>query len=186
MYELCCDMIDLLINMSEIYGQPNRNNIRTIDDEDDDEEYINEERENLNDDDNEQHEWNVEAQTEECDDDNLQINGLRSNSYLNSPLGTTPVIDHQHSSLIETTSEPASAVFDSMSSSVIKLTGGRALYLKEINRHLALICILREEALTKQALIDYNVRQLKKSIIKLFRLNHQTSRPPVSSSNIVH
>jgi Ras-related GTP-binding protein C/D len=95
------------------------------------------------------------------------------------------VINHPHSSLIETTSEPASAVFDSMSSSVIKLTGGRALYLKEINRHLALICILREEALTKQALIDYNVRQLKKSIIKLFRLNHQISRPPVSSSNIV-
>jgi Ras-related GTP-binding protein C/D len=95
------------------------------------------------------------------------------------------VINHQHSSLIETTNEPASAVFDSMSSSVIKLTGGRALYLKEINRHLALICILREEALTKQALIDYNVRQLKKSIIKLFRLNNQISRPSVSSPNIV-
>jgi len=187
MYELCCDMIDLLINMSEIYGQPNGNNIRTIHDDDDDEGYLNEERENLNDDDNntEHHAWNIETQTEYCEDDNVQINGLRSNSYLNSPLGTTPVINHQHSSLIETTSEPASAVFDSMSSSVIKLTGGRALYLKEINRHLALICILREEALTKQALIDYNVRQLKKSIIKLFRLNHQISRPPVSSSNIV-
>jgi hypothetical protein len=184
MYELCCDMIDLLINMSEIYGQPNgSNNIRTIDDEDEDEEYL--ERENLNDEDNEQHEWNIETQTDDCDDENIQINGLRTNSYLSSPLGTTPVINHPHSSLIETTSEPASAVFDSMSSSVIKLTGGRALYLKEINRHLALICILREEALTKQALIDYNVRQLKKSIIKLFRLNHQISRPPVSSSNIV-
>ena len=87
--------------------------------------------------------------------------------------------------MIETTNEPASAVFDSMSSSVIKLTGGRALYLKEINRHLALICILREEALTKQALIDYNVRQLKKSILKLFRLNHQINRPDVSPTNAV-
>ena len=59
MYELCCDMIDLLINMSEIYGQPNGTNIRTINDEDDDEEeeYINEEPENINDDDNEQQEW---------------------------------------------------------------------------------------------------------------------------------
>lgn len=94
------------------------------------------------------------------------------------------MINHR-SPMIETTSEPASAVFDSMSSSVIKLTGGRALYLKEINRHLALICILREEALTRQALIDYNVRQLKKSIIKLFRLNNQLSRPPMPSSNIV-
>jgi Ras-related GTP-binding protein C/D len=86
---------------------------------------------------------------------------------------------------LETTNEPASSVFDSMSSSVIKLTGGRALYLKEINRHLALICILREEALVKQALIDYNVRQLKKSIMKLFRLNHQISRPSGLSTNIV-
>jgi hypothetical protein len=87
MYELCCDMIDLLINMSEIYGQPNgnnTNNIRTIDDEDEDEEYLNDERENLNDDDNEQHEWNIEAQTEDCDDEHVQINGLRSNSYLHS------------------------------------------------------------------------------------------------------
>jgi hypothetical protein len=86
MYELCCDMIDLLINMSEIYGQPNGNNIRTIHDDDDDEGYLNEERENLNDDDNnnEHHAWNIETQTEYCEDDNVQINGLRSNSYLNS------------------------------------------------------------------------------------------------------
>ena len=72
-----------------------------------------------------------------------------------------------------------------MSSSVIKLNGGRALYLKEINRHLALICILREEALSKQALIDYNVRQLKKSITRLFRLNEQLSRSSASSSNLI-
>jgi len=61
-----------------------------------------------------------------------------------------------------------------MSSSVIKLSSGRVLYLKEINRHLALICILREEALTRQALIDYNIKQLKESILKLFQLNPQT------------
>ncbi|UJR33125.1 hypothetical protein I4U23_020582 [Adineta vaga] len=186
MYELCCDMIDLLINMSEIYGQPNDNKLGIVhDDDDDDEEYI-DERETLNDDENEQHEWNLEDQNDVYDENNVHLNDLRSNSYINSPLGTTPVINQQNSSLIETTSEPASAVFDSMSSSVIKLTGGRALYLKEINRHLALICILREEALTKQALIDYNVRQLKKSIIKLFRLNNQLSRPPpIPSSGIV-
>lgn len=29
MYELCCDMIDLLINMSEIYGQPNGNHVQS-------------------------------------------------------------------------------------------------------------------------------------------------------------
>lgn len=29
MYELCCDMIDLLINMSEIYGQPNGKDVQS-------------------------------------------------------------------------------------------------------------------------------------------------------------
>ena len=91
--------------------------------------------------------------------------------------------NNPYSAALETTSEPASSVFDPMSSSVIKLTGGRALYLKEINRHLALICVLREEALTKQAIIDYNVKQLKESILKLFRLNHQTFPPPATSQN---
>ncbi len=33
MYELCCDMIDLLINMSEIYGQPSGDSLRDIDDD---------------------------------------------------------------------------------------------------------------------------------------------------------
>ncbi|CAM4843351.1 unnamed protein product [Rotaria magnacalcarata] len=91
-----------------------------------------------------------------------------------SSLSTTPVRD-SCSSFTETTNEDASNVFDSMSSSIVKLTGGRALYLKEINRHLALICVLREEALTKQAIIEYNVNQLKKSILELFRLTHLTS-----------
>ncbi|CAF3008081.1 unnamed protein product [Rotaria socialis] len=77
------------------------------------------------------------------------------------------------------TNENASNVFDSMSSSIVKLTGGRALYLKEINRHLALTCVLREEALTKQAIIEYNVNQLKKSILELFNLTHQISSSPL-------
>ncbi|CAF3146069.1 unnamed protein product [Rotaria socialis] len=183
MYELCCDMIDLLINMSEIYGQPNEDGSQRVtddDDDDEDEDYFNDGSDH-----NQGHEWNIVTQNDEYDENNIPLNSSRKSSFVNSPLDTTPIINHAQSTLLETTSEPASAVFDSMSSSVIKLTGGRALYLKEINRHLALICILREEALTKQALIDYNVRQLKKSIIKLFRLNYQASRPNAPSSHLV-
>ena len=91
MYELCCDMIDLLINMSEIYGKPNKNNVRAIqDDDDDDEEYINE-RANLNDDDDDDddddehhHEWNIESPNETYDENNVPLNEIRSNSYVNS------------------------------------------------------------------------------------------------------
>ncbi|CAF4375278.1 unnamed protein product, partial [Adineta steineri] len=61
------------------------------------------------------------------------------------------------------------------------LTGHRALYLKEINHHLALICVLRDEALSKQAIIDYNVEQFKEYILKLFRLNQENSESSMSS-----
>ena len=181
MYELCCDMIELLLGMSEIYGRPNGENPMRVDDEDDDE-YLPDERDNQPDDEHSPHEWNLASQNDDYAENSVQMNGTQSSSYGNSNASLT---DPPHSSLLETSNEPVSAVFDSMSSSVIKLSGGRALYLKEINRHLALICILREEALSKQALIDYNVRQLKKSITKLFRLNQQLSRSAASSSNLV-
>ncbi|CAF4038804.1 unnamed protein product [Rotaria sp. Silwood1] len=143
MYELCCDMIDLLINMSQIYGRPNGDVAEAIDD-DRNSEHIS--------------------------------NGIHesTNTYSNSSLSTTPVRT-SCSSITETMNEPTSDVFDSMSSSIIKLTGGRALYLKEINRHLALIYVLHERALSKQAIIEYNVDQLKKSILDLFHLTNQTS-----------
>jgi hypothetical protein len=85
MYELCCDMIDLLINMSEIYGQPNgSNNVRSpIDDNDDedDEDYINYEREHLHDDNSEPHEWNLAGQDDGYDENSVHLNGSASHSY---------------------------------------------------------------------------------------------------------
>ncbi|CAF4738511.1 unnamed protein product, partial [Rotaria sp. Silwood1] len=143
MYEVCCNMIDLQINMSQIYGRSNDNVFEAIDD-------------NIN--------------------NESLVNGIHEsmNSYSSSSLSTTPVRT-SCSSITETRNEPTSDVFDSMSSSVIKLTSGRALYLKEINNHLALICILHEKALTKQAIIEYNVNQLKSSILDLFCFTNQTS-----------
>jgi Ras-related GTP-binding protein C/D len=117
---------------------------------------------------------NNNVQNIDSDDVIIDDESTEWNSGVENDENNEPIMNGNHSLLIETTDQPASSVFDSMSSSVIKLTGGRALYLKEINRHLALICVLREEALTKQAIIDYNVKQLKESILKLFRLNHQT------------
>ncbi|CAN7981779.1 unnamed protein product, partial [Ixodes pacificus] len=42
------------------------------------------------------------------------------------------------------------STFDSESSSIIKLNNGTVLYLQEVNRFLALVCILREENFDKQ------------------------------------
>ena len=40
--------------------------------------------------------------------------------------------------------------FDRDSSSVIKLTNGTVMYLREVTKYLALVCILREESFEKQ------------------------------------
>ncbi|CAF0762184.1 unnamed protein product [Didymodactylos carnosus] len=185
MYELCCDMIDLLLDLSNIYGlPPNKEraaNDSPVESDSEDSAYP-EEPANFwdqhgmgngmnGDDDDLPQDMNYNShngnspQTESIDDDIISTTPTQPTSArLTPPTHTGGIVHH-------TTSAPAFSVFDSMSSSIIKLTGGRALYLKEINRHLALICILREEALTKQAIIDYNVKQLKKAIINIFKLN---------------
>lgn len=40
--------------------------------------------------------------------------------------------------------------FNNQSSSLIKLNNGTVLYLREVNKFLALVCILREENFQKQ------------------------------------
>lgn len=42
--------------------------------------------------------------------------------------------------------------FDSQSASTIKLNNGTILYLREVNRYLALVCILREDSFDKQGM----------------------------------
>jgi hypothetical protein len=42
------------------------------------------------------------------------------------------------------------AAFDSQSSSLIKLNNGTILYLREVNKFLALVCILREDNFDRQ------------------------------------
>jgi len=43
--------------------------------------------------------------------------------------------------------------FDAQSSSTIKLNNSTVLYLREVNRHLAMVCILRTESFERQGLI---------------------------------
>lgn len=75
------------------------------------------------------------------------------------------------------------STFDNCSSSCIRLNSGTVLYLREVNKFLALVCILREENFTKQGLIDYNFQCFRKSIQDVFvhRLS-ETAR--ASSANI--
>lgn len=60
------------------------------------------------------------------------------------------------------------ASIDEQSGSIIKLNNGIILYLKEINKFLALVCILREYNFTRQAVVDYNFVCLHEAIHKIF------------------
>ncbi|KTW28932.1 hypothetical protein T552_01560 [Pneumocystis carinii B80] len=54
-------------------------------------------------------------------------------------------------------------------SSVIRLSNGMALYFHEINRYLALVCLVRIENLEKQSLLEYNVQCFNKAIEQIMR-----------------
>jgi len=58
--------------------------------------------------------------------------------------------------------------YDDKSQSIIKLNNGTVLYLREVNKYLALVCLLRKENFDKHGLIDYNFQCFKNSIEEVF------------------
>lgn len=58
------------------------------------------------------------------------------------------------------------AAFDNQSSSLIKLNNGTILYLREVNKFLALVCILREDNFDRQGENScFYIIRLKKTMI---------------------
>ncbi|XP_077863006.1 ras-related GTP-binding protein C-like, partial [Saccoglossus kowalevskii] len=66
--------------------------------------------------------------------------------------------------------ENESSAYDSESSSIIKLNNATILYLREVNRFLALVCILREDNFDRHGLIDYNFHCFRKAIQEVFEV----------------
>ena len=56
------------------------------------------------------------------------------------------------------------------SSSVIRLSNGMCLYLREVDNYLALVCLLREQNFQKMGLIDYNIDCFKAALGEVFRV----------------
>lgn len=61
-------------------------------------------------------------------------------------------------------SPEADSTYDDESASVITLSNGMILYLKEVDKMLALVCITRAENFRKKALINYNIGCLKRAL----------------------
>merc|ERR1712228_1092682 len=66
---------------------------------------------------------------------------------------------------------------DAKTSCIINLNNGTLLYLREVDRCLALVCILREEYFDRQHLVDHNIKVFKESLADMCRVSAAESRP---------
>ncbi|XP_051526669.1 ras-related GTP-binding protein C-like [Myxocyprinus asiaticus] len=84
-----------------------------------------------------------------------------------------------------------SNAYDKESLAIIKLNNTTVLYLKEVTKFLALVCILREESFERKGLIDYNFHCFRKAIHEVFEVSSSSQRtgaavqssPPRCSGN---
>jgi Ras-related GTP-binding protein C/D len=58
--------------------------------------------------------------------------------------------------------------YDDQSQSTLKLSNGQTLYLMEVNKFLALVCIIREENLDKLGILEFNFGCFKKAMTEVF------------------
>eukprot|EP01006_Ploeotia_vitrea_P028432 TRINITY_DN61130_c0_g1_i1.p1 TRINITY_DN61130_c0_g1~~TRINITY_DN61130_c0_g1_i1.p1 ORF type:complete len:394 (+),score=38.06 TRINITY_DN61130_c0_g1_i1:162-1184(+) len=66
--------------------------------------------------------------------------------------------------------QPAGTYFpcDNETSSIIKLSTNTVLYLRQVNRFLAMVCLLKEENFDKFGLINYNFQMFRQAIQDVF------------------
>uniref|UniRef100_A0A3B3IJG6 Ras-related GTP-binding protein n=1 Tax=Oryzias latipes TaxID=8090 RepID=A0A3B3IJG6_ORYLA len=69
------------------------------------------------------------------------------------------------------------SAYDKESMAIIKLNNTTVLYLKEVTKFLALVCILREESFERKGLIDYNFHCFRKAIHEVFEVGVSAQRP---------
>lgn len=140
--ELCSDMIDVVLDVSGIYGLgPSQQEVGNA---------YGEITTSI-----------VNAKSTEMLDDQQQHQS--TDELVGTLISQAPAED-----LEEDMIDPDSA-YDCKSASVIRLGNGMVLYLKEVDTMLALVCITRAENFRKKSLINYNIGCLKKSLRALVK-----------------
>jgi Ras-related GTP-binding protein C/D len=61
-------------------------------------------------------------------------------------------------------------VFDEKSLSAIRLNTGMVLYLREVGKCLALICVVHEDHFAKRSLLDYNIDVFRETLKNLLKI----------------
>ncbi|KAM7532931.1 hypothetical protein Aperf_G00000125374 [Anoplocephala perfoliata] len=74
--------------------------------------------------------------------------------------------------------------FSEQTSSTIVLNNATVIYLRGINRYMALVCILREESLEKIGIIEYNYQIVKEGIQRMLSVNQQAIASHRSSNSL--
>ena len=64
-------------------------------------------------------------------------------------------------------------VYDTGTTSVIRLTDSTVCCLREVNRFMALVCIMREDSYSKQGLVNYNFNCFRQAIQQMFEVRQQ-------------
>jgi len=149
-YEICSDMIDVIIDISSIYGRAAigaKSEGYLEDQQDGQDDWTQQQDDYGGSNGNSQHprQGNQESHSQSA----LVSNSSRAGSLSNHPAQTSD--NHE-------------------AFSVIKMGNGTVLYLREVNKYLALICLLRAETFEKQGLIDYNVHCFKEAMDQVFEL----------------
>eukprot|EP01065_Artemidia_motanka_P018154 TRINITY_DN21481_c0_g1_i1.p1 TRINITY_DN21481_c0_g1~~TRINITY_DN21481_c0_g1_i1.p1 ORF type:complete len:466 (+),score=186.28 TRINITY_DN21481_c0_g1_i1:70-1398(+) len=67
----------------------------------------------------------------------------------------------------------AAPACDENTAATVRLDNGQVLYLREVDRQLALVCVVQEEGFRKRGLLNYNVMQFRKLLKELFRCYEQ-------------
>ncbi|XP_034016347.1 ras-related GTP binding Cb [Thalassophryne amazonica] len=70
--------------------------------------------------------------------------------------------------------DSSGCAYDEESLAIIKLNNTTVLYLKEVTKFLALVCILREESFERKGLIEYNFHCFRKAIHEVFEVGVST------------
>lgn len=79
----------------------------------------------------------------------------------------------------------AAIPYDQQSSSAIRLNSGMVLYLREVSKYVALVCVVREEAFAKRALLDYNINCFRKSLDLVLQQQHSPTVASMGTTGVV-
>lgn len=167
--ELCSDMIDVVLDVSGIYGMggtgSGKKNGTTANSK-----QLERQSSSLEDGDD----FGGDPTTEDgnmngiglggvdADDSNLiDTSANEDDELLGKLIGQSPPSAEDEE---DANDGDAGSAYDSESSSTIHLSNGMVLYLKEVDTMLALVCLTRAENFRKKSLINYNIGCLKKAL----------------------